>query len=78
MEMEDLGKCSDFLRPLEEAFLDEPDIMAEALKDIQLLGDTQKKMAPVPTFNEALALTKDTYQHLRLSTGNAAPQIIKP
>jgi hypothetical protein len=35
MELEDLGRCSDFLRPLEEAFPDEPNIIAEALKDIQ-------------------------------------------
>jgi len=35
MEMEDLGRCSDFLIPLEEAFPNEPQIMAETLKDIQ-------------------------------------------
>ena len=36
MEIDHLERCSDFLRPLEEAFLDEPHIMAEALKDIQI------------------------------------------
>ena len=77
MEMEDLGRCSDFLIPLEDAFPNEPQIMPETLKDIQRLGESQKKMAPVPTFDENLISTKDVYQHLGLTAGNAASQIIK-
>lgn len=77
MEMEDLGRCSDFLIPLEDAFPNEPQIMPETLKDIQRLGESQKKMAPVPTFDENLISTKDVYQHLGMTAGNAASQIIK-
>jgi hypothetical protein len=77
MEMKDLGRCSDFLIPLEEAFPNEPHIMPDTVKDIRTLGESQKKMASVPTFDENLISTKDVYHHLGLITGKATTQIIK-
>jgi hypothetical protein len=69
-------ECSDFHASLEQAFPEENNLSNRPIKDIFTMKENQRRIMPVPIFQDTYAVTIPTYYSSTVSTKRRSGDIV--